>query len=332
MPHSKPSTRTVQIQVADLGSDPPEEVFPISVLDAVMRKISNPITLTYSLDEGADTDTIISNTCIGLQKLMKEYRFLAGCVHEDSKGNSYSKRTRDQTHFTVHIKDLRRTSYPSYSELSARHFPVSELENADLLPPTFTPFPELPADGSGIPCTLVQLNLIRGGLIIGLCVNHRFVDARGMDNILARWAAHTRPLFDAACAAPPPLDPAWLDRTPLTVPADAPAVDYRIPAVPSMRCMPDGVPLGAGVTPDQMQSQIWHVPASKLKALKALASSPDVDDDDDGGDWVSTNDCLTALMWRCITRSRLALHGIAPDTVPTDARPVALMNAIDATA
>ena len=74
--------------------DPPEEVFPISVLDAVMRKISNPITLTYSLAEGADTDAIISKTCTGLQKLMKEYRFLAGCVHEDSRGNSYSKRTR----------------------------------------------------------------------------------------------------------------------------------------------------------------------------------------------------------------------------------------------
>ncbi|KAF4539560.1 Trichothecene 3-o-acetyltransferase [Lasiodiplodia theobromae] len=334
MPHSsKPLPRTIEIQVADPAT---EEVFPTSLLDGIMRKIYNPVTLTYSLDDDADLEKIISTTCAGLQTLMRdEYPFLAASVHEDpTTGHSFAKRTRGaQSRFTVHVNDLRHTlDFPSYAALAAAHFPVSALEDPRLLPPSFTPFPAAPADGSGIPVTLVQLNVIRGGLIIGLAINHRVVDARGLDAIVARWAAHTRALFNApgVHAAPPvpPFEHAELDREPLDWAAADVAkgkskVDWRDPAVPSMRCLPDGAPTGPGVKPEDMASRIWHVSASKLAALKARASG------DEGEAWVSTNDCLTALMWRCITRARLARHGIDAVSCAKDTRPVKLMNAID---
>lgn len=328
MPRSKPTLpRTIEIQVADPAT---EDVFPTSLLDGIMRKIYNPVTLTYSLDDAADLNAIISTTCAGLQTLMRdEYRFLAASVYEDpTTGHSFAKRTRGaQSRFTVHINDLRHTSdFPTYAALAAAHFPVSALEDPRLLPPTFTPFPTAPKDGSGIPVTLVQLNVIRGGLIIGLAINHRVVDARGLDAIVARWAAHTRALFAPSVhAPPPPFDRAALDREPLDwAVAEGKKVDWRDPAVPSMRCLPDGAPTGPGVKPEDMASRIWHVSASKLAALKARASSAG-----DGEEWVSTNDCLTALMWRCITRARLARHGIDAVSCAKDARPVKLMNAID---
>lgn len=65
-----------------------------------------------------------------------------------------------------------------------------------------------------------------------------------------------------------------------------------------------------------------HIPASKLAALKASAAPQTP-----GDAWVSTNDCITALMWRAITRSRLPMHGIADPT--TNSRPVALENPLD---
>ncbi|KAK0637624.1 Acyltransferase easC [Lasiodiplodia hormozganensis] len=343
MPHSsKPLPRTIEIDVADPAT---EEVFPTSLLDGIMRKIYNPVTLTYSLDDAADLEKIISTTCAGLQTLMRdEYRFLAASVHEDpTTGHSFAKRSRGaaQSRFTIHVNDLRHTTttpaFPTYAALAAAHFPVSALEDPRLLPPSFTPFPATPADGSGIPVTLVQLNVIRGGLIIGLAINHRVVDARGLDAIVARWAAHTRALFapNVYAAPPPPFEHAELDREPLNWAAAEVAkgkkskVDWRDPAVPSMRCLPDGAPTGPGVKPEDMASRIWHVSASKLAALKARASVAE-DGGGGGGDaWVSTNDCLTALMWRCITRARLARHGIDAVSCAKDTRPVKLMNAID---
>lgn len=360
MPRSKPLPRTIEIQVADPAT---EDVFPTSLLDGIMRKIYNPVTLTYSLDDDAaeNLDAIISTTCAGLQTLMRdEYRFLAASVHEDptttTTGHSFAKRTPAQSRFTIHVNDLRHTTtttpaFPTYAALAAAHFPVSALEDPRLLPPSFTPFPAAPKDGSGIPVTLVQLNVIRGGLIIGLAINHRVVDARGLDAIVARWAAHTRALFAPSLhASPPPFDRSALDREPLdwaaraVEAAEGKKADWRDPAVPSMRCLPDGAPTGPGVKPEDMASRIWHVSASKLAALKARASAVGAAEGGGGGGggggegggggdedeaWVSTNDCLTALMWRCITRARLARHGIDAVSCAKDTRPVKLMNAID---
>ncbi|GME44545.1 Transferase [Neofusicoccum parvum] len=317
MPHSQPRRETRKIQVVDLDNDPAEEVFPISDLDCVMPKIYNPITSTYKLDADADREVVISNLCAGLQKTMAEYRFLAGSLHAEPKGKFYVGRSRDQATFTVHINHLEHTDFPSYSELEQREFPVSEL-NHPLLPPSFAPSP-VAKDGEGVPVTLLQLNLIRGGLIIGAAIHHFCCDARGLDALVSRWAANTRSVTSGTPA--PPFDPSCLDPTRLCSSTPIPQDQIRAAEarIRSLKYAPNTPQREADAA--AMGACILHFTRSRLAALKAAGAPRD------GARWVSTNDCVTALMWRSVLRARLARHGVAADDA---GRRVRLMHSLDA--
>ncbi|KAI3391468.1 hypothetical protein diail_7332 [Diaporthe ilicicola] len=165
---------------------------------------------------------------------------------------------------------------------------------------------------------LVQFNLIRGGLVIGAVFHHLLIDAKGLDAVMSHWAAHTRSLRTGT--SPPPFKPSDLNVPRLSA-ATPGTFDENKQPVPSLKYAPNPPPL-SNIPPSAMAQHIWHIPASKLAALKASAA-PQAP----GDAWVSTNDCITALMWRAVTRSRLALHNIADPLA--DARPVALENSLD---
>lgn len=319
----------INIQAFDPQIEPEETIFPVGILDGIMPRMLVPVTCTYHLDNDVPSNTVLSNVCEGLRRLMGDYRFLAGALYEpEGSGRAFVRRTASHANFVVHVQDLAITdpSFPSFAELKRRHFPASELDER-MLPDSFTPSP-VPLPGEGIPAMVAQLNLIQGGLVMGIAVHHLLVDARGLDKLLARWAAHTRSVFDPTrFPPPPPLQPCDLEPVVLNMGASwnagEIAIDYRKQAVASLKYAPNAPPT-SDIPPSAMEQHIWHIPASKLVALKA---SRVCGPDDATQQWVSTNDCVTALMWRAITRSRLAVHGI---TSPAhDTRPVALENSLD---
>lgn len=324
--------RIVTIRVVDLEHEPAEEVFPVSLLDCIMPRMLVPVTCTYQLDDEADKEAIIGKICEGLRILMGEYRFLAGALYErEDGGRPFVKRTASQATFDVHIEDLTVTNpdFPSFAELAAAHFPASVLDDR-LLPQPFVPSPE-PPPGEGVPAMVLQLNLIRGGLVMGVAIHHLLVDAKGLDALLGRWAAHTRAILDPAHFSPPPaLRPSDLDTAQLELGLNLTpgAVDCRKQAVPSLKYSPKTSSASDGGS-SEMAQHIWHIPASKLAALKASAVTPAGEDAsvEQQPQWVSTNDCITALMWRCITRARLAARGFT--NLENDTRPLGLENSLD---
>lgn len=319
-PASSRETRT--IQVIDAEHDPPEEIIPLSDLDNVYVRVYVPITSTYKLDDDVDRELVIENLCKGLQKTTKEYRFLGGHVFEGPNGKSFVKRSPAWPTITLHINHLEATSFPSYADLERREFPFSDL-NERHMAPDFT----LPADpktappDQGLPTILAQLNFIRGGLILGTALHHQCVDAKGVDVVLARWAANTRALFTGIPA--PAFDPACLDPTPMS--STTPLPPERIPEVERRICSFKYVPVlphsGEYAAPVQLAQSIFHLPRSRLAALKASVVPPQQHSEATApaaaqDKWVSTNDCITALLWRCMTRARLPSSAAAASADP----------------
>lgn len=318
----------IPIRAFDSKTEPADRVFPVSILDGIMPRMLVPITCTYQLDSGLAKEAVLSQICEGLRRLMGEYHFLAGALYEPvGGGRAFVRRTAAHANFLVHVQDLTITNpgFPSFAELKQRHFPASELDER-MLPGSFTPTP-VPPPGEGVQAMVAQLNLIQGGLVIGIAVHHLLVDARGLDKLLVRWAAHTRSIVDPArFPSPSPLrrgdlSPAALDITSSNDSENA--IDYRKQAVASLKYAPNAPPT-TDIPPSAMEQHIWHISASKLVALKASAAPAP---DDDMQQWVSTNDCVTALMWRAVTRARLAAHGIT--SPENDQRHVALENSLD---
>ncbi|KAJ4415881.1 hypothetical protein N0V82_007075 [Gnomoniopsis sp. IMI 355080] len=360
---------SITIPAFDPQAEPGDAIFPVSILDGIMPRMLVPVTCTYQLDEDnnvAMREAILDKICAGLRNLLGEYRFLAGTLYEPvgEGGRAYVKRTASHANFVVHVQDVTITApdFPSFAELKRRHFPASDLDER-MLPPSFTPIPVPPPPGEGVPAMVVQLNLIKGGLVMGVAVHHMLVDAHGLDKLLARWAAHTRSLMDPTrFPTPSPivrcdLDPAVLDVLPPPHPArvirNAAAalgdekkgssttvvvdvVDYRKQAVASLKYAPNAPPT-SDIPPSAMEQHIWHISASKLAALKASASPAEAaaanNEDSTKQQWVSTNDCITALMWRAVTRARLAKHGISFSTENNKTTPpprlVSLENSLD---
>lgn len=294
-PLSFKETRTTEF--VNIENDPPEEIIPLSDLDCVYLKIYVPITSTYKIEDEVPRQLVVANLCEGFRKTINEYRFLGGYIQADSKGKFYVSRSAAHATLPIHIKHLEHTDFPTYEELEQRGFPFSEL-NERHLPPDFA----LPADpttkpGEGFPTVMIQLNFIRGGIIIGTAIHHQCVDVKGVDLVMARWAANTRSLFTGD--APPSFDPSCLDPTPFcsTTPLAVDQIPDVKSKIKSFEYMP--IPPETKVQPVELSQTIFHFPTSRLTQLKASAIFHEADQ------WVSTNDCITALMWRAMTRARL---------------------------
>lgn len=319
--------RAIKIRVVDPETDPAEETFHMSLLDCIMPRILVPVTCTYQLDEDTDKEIVIATISEGLRRLLSDYRFLTGLLYEpeEPNGRPVVRRTSSHTHFTIDIQDLTITdpSFPSYTKLAAAHFPPSILDDR-VLPQPFVPSPPVPSPGEGAPILRVQLNLIHGGLILAVAAHHHLIDARGLDKLLCRWSAHSRSILDPESFPPPApirrgdLDPSQIDLAAADRVTKPPIVDYREQVVPSLKYDPDPLPTST-IPVSAMAQHIWHIRASKLAALKASAAPLQ-----GSQQWVSTNDCITALMWRAIVRARLAARGIAADD-----RPISLENSLD---
>lgn len=199
--------------------------------------------------------------------------------------------------------------FPSYEELNKRHFPMSEFDAGKVLPKYVTEKSLMSPLGENTdeeqPICAVQLNFIKGGLILGVAVHHSCSDGPGTNGFLTTWAESAA----AVASRKPfrPVDPANLDRSRLSAsatpdteqwkqldgkfpvfkdaggPMPPPPADFKIPA---------------------LASRMWHFPASSLAKLKADASPAK---GANGDSWISTYDAVVALVWKQVTLAKLPL-------------------------
>ncbi|KAK3062168.1 hypothetical protein LTS18_004693, partial [Coniosporium uncinatum] len=233
---------------------------------------------------------------------------------DSRKGRLEARRTSDTSARRapeIIFKDLRslQSSWQhTYDELYQARMPLSVLDSEVLAPSG--PF----ADAEG-KMLVAQANFIPGGLLLCVCVHHTLMDANGAGAVIKAWSENCANLQNLQAQGKEPFELSLragnadrrlrLTTSPLYLDAydelktkpelwKALGLDHgRAPPLPS------SIPY----TPSEAEvtTGIFHFSSSALSALKlsAALASP-------GGEWISKNDAMMALLWRCIMRARFS--------------------------
>ncbi|RDW67450.1 uncharacterized protein DSM5745_09316 [Aspergillus mulundensis] len=219
--------------------------------------------------------------------------------------------TGDKEGARLVVKDLR-SSYPStYAELKARNFPVAAFDAETLCRRSVWP-----RAGERLPVSLVQANFIRGGLLLTWCIFHMAGDGRSFYLWTKVWAEECRRAQGIEIAEPVQFPGAvWKDRKQVMKPSGNNA--GKIEDHPEYTLLPF-TPQGA---PPKMLSQshrgqVFYFSKESLAALKAEASPANATQPTDQS-WVSTNDALSALLWRTVMAVQSPLETLEGDPVST---------------
>lgn len=235
------------------------------------------------------------------------------------------------------VKDLRDTDYPSYKSLRSKHFPMVDLDYRILMPGGRSMHLSnfKPSETDERPVLLAQINIINGGMILGLIIDHCFTDGAGSVSVARVWASYCRGEDGSQLVSPECVDRTWLMEGDESrrfedfleysyhpepnISAPAHGLLSRMFTTPyawivrSLRSLfdfglnamrPPRKMLRSGPSrdtprsePDSLGVEIFFFSQAKLKELKQMASKLESDETS----WISTNDALACFVWCCVT-------------------------------
>ena len=231
----------------------------------------------------------------------------------------------------IKVKDLRKSDYPSYESLRSKHFPMDDIKY-HLLMPTRTMYEEITDSRQvdGTPVMLAQINLIKGGIILGIHFHHGFTDGAGSVTIAKVWTAYCRGEDGSHLLSPDIIDRSRLMdgdkgariediRGYFYYPEPKVAAprhgflarmfnffgslfDLRLKILDALRAVlrlrsSTKIPHSGSET---RAKGIFFFPKVKLKELKEMVSKLESDETS----WISTNDALVSLIWCCLTAAQ----------------------------
>jgi hypothetical protein len=245
-----------------------------------------------------------------LDKIYGQFPWLAGCVINEGSTTSstgvFKISTRSQRPH-LFAKDLRPDSaFPSIEALRLLGFPIDALDE-DVVAPRRT---LIEADDASPPeVFLVQATLITGGLLLTFIGHHQAMDGIGQDQIIR--------LFSKACRDEEFTDEE-LEVINLTANNKIPLLDSLDGLPPNLKCQiankqtPQSQPLSPSPPDCTWASFSFSEPS--LHSLKSTATKTSP------SSLVSTDDALSAFIWKSVTAARLAR--LSPTTPSTFARAV----------
>ncbi|KAJ5779902.1 hypothetical protein N7457_007622 [Penicillium paradoxum] len=207
------------------------------------------------------------------------------------------------------INDLRQNFGPDYAELKEKSFPVASFD-AD----TFCPRRVWPVAGDQLPVSVVQANFIRGGLILTWCIFHMAGDGTAFYTWTKIWAEECRRAqgLEILNAADLP-DAIWKDRELVMRSSGRNAGKLEDhPEYTLLPFTPPGPP--PKMTSLSHRGQIFYFSPESLAALKADASPGNATKPSEQK-WISTNDALSALLWRTVMAVQSPLETLEGDPV-----------------
>ncbi|KAL4731272.1 hypothetical protein ACLX1H_000237 [Fusarium chlamydosporum] len=196
------------------------------------------------------------------------------------------------------VKDLRNEDFPSFEELKRQGFPTAALDPDVVCQRGLGG--EWPAAGvDRLNTTMLQLNFIKGGLLLNMLFLHAFIDGACMYKFTGLLAEEVRKA----------------QGLPIPNPAEIPVAD-RAKIMKSSGAKPGNaedhaeyleVPFTPTGPPEKLASPVAHgnvfyFSPEKIQELKELASPANAKlfkSNEDNSPYISTNDALTALVWRC---------------------------------
>ncbi|KAM0545383.1 hypothetical protein ACHAPJ_011367 [Fusarium lateritium] len=258
--------------------------------------------LHFELPDGYDAEEL---TKILRQSYtaLKERTPIAGCEAVPATAGSQQgllqlRHYGDEIDHDFIVKDLRDQDFPSYSELKRRGFPSSALDPAVVCQRGLGG--EWPGAGDRLNVTMMQLNFIRGGLLLNILFLHAYADcttAYKFTEILAEEVrkAQGLPIIK-------PVDIPWQDRASLMESSGLnPGKPEDHPEYTEIPFTPEGPP--PKLASPIHHGHVFYFSPEKIQALKEAASPCNAklfkSSQDSNPAYISTNDALAALIWRC---------------------------------
>lgn len=245
-----------------------------------------------------------------LDKIYGRFPWLAGCVINEGSTTSstgvFKISTRGQKPH-LFVKDLRPDSaFPSIEAVRLSGFPIDALDE-DVVAPRKTLIEA--GDASPPEVFLVQVTLITGGLLLTFIGHHQAMDGIGQDQIIR--------LFSKACRDEEFTDEE-LELINLTANNKIPLLDSLDELPPNLKYQiankqtPQSQPLSP--SPPDCTWAYFSFSKMSLHSLKSTATKTSP------SSLVSTDDALSAFIWKSVTAARLA-H-LSPTTPSTFTRAV----------
>ncbi|EAQ88402.1 hypothetical protein CHGG_05021 [Chaetomium globosum CBS 148.51] len=298
-----PETEEYQLRPLGWENDPEVERLRFSSLDYLAACTYNSYALFFKLkdEERAKTLAVLKE---GLERTLAQCRQLVGTIekNDDDDDHSFVKKRDSTVKFVVKYFE-EEDDTPSMSDIERAHFASSSLGDTGRFVVEGMSYGEKP---ECLPSTkpvvsAFQANFITGGLIFVANTHHYSNDVMGWANFVYQLADNCNSIVNLT--APPSWDSANLDATRFT------ASDFPSASKVDGPTSPERHPLLR-----EHAALLFHLPKSKAEELKGLATP--------AGQyqtipWVSTYDAFSALLWRVITRHRVALYNPDLDETPT---------------
>ena len=212
------------------------EAMLLSPFDQFNGRHYLPLFCLFRQPDPKLSETIVSEFEEGLARLLTEIPFLAGNVMiEDESRDLLTLEIPKDGGVILKVKrmeDANDGPVLDFEELERDGFPVSALNPMIMCPRSFLPDPVAP-------CLQVQINLIRGGIVLATHFHHSIVDGEGAMTIINRWGTHVTAVSEGRIVPESDLLPAEaLDRAVLFPENDSRCKLYDFSSYQDGRDMP----------------------------------------------------------------------------------------------
>lgn len=248
------------------------------------------VALFYEIPPTVNSEQLISSLEEGLKNAIDQLPFMAGDLQFEPTGKLCIIKT-PKSQLKFESQQFNSTEHKSLSSLAQSTFAPGAMDLIQYLPR---------AREDKKPVCGLKVNLIEGGLILGLRVNHAAGDWSSIDRFLS--------LICQSCKAyqedleMPTFTPD-LNRAPYNTPADVSkfSTQNSLDRLQIFYVMEKSQFKPPSSTPPE--PKIYRISDAAVKEVKAECSSHLA-----GVDFISSYDTISALIWTSITRARLALH------------------------
>lgn len=292
--------------------------FLLTPIDNAMPRNYVPNLLFFPESARPDMSLVVDTLRDGLSKTLEAIPLLSGTIQSVNQQGALCVTAPWITVDDIFlVKDLRQKPGPGYQDFRRRQFPLEDLDQKVVLPLARMMTSEKTV-------ILVQVNIIKGGIIMALCLHHCFTDENGIFAISKVWAAYCRGddgsrLVTREMINREPLMQGWKNVTladisgfsmrPTEELASSSGILTYIHSITRgwltallSWCTTTSARNPEGNELPQTESGIFFFSESRLAELKSMASVRD--HQEDGDTWISTNDALCALISCCMASAR----------------------------
>lgn len=275
----------------------------LSDYDCIFPKAPTMVFLLYKLPRPQDAKIIAQSLQQGLDNAVEQHPVLAAVIQFDANGKPRKQMVAGSLKLPTRFFET--GQHKSYNELSRASFAPRDFDQHRLLPGTAYDHDS----AKGVPVTVAQLNFIPGGIIFAVSFNHVPTDMKSIDlsvTLICKCAK--------ACMEGQPIPQYAFDysREPfdarpelmsLSMKQLEEQLDYYRTINPS--ATPAAKQNGDSSTdkrPIPTKGVLYRIADPKVQQLKSSCPPPsDVP-------YISTYDCIVAMLWCSISRVRRAIH------------------------